>query len=467
MAHMIYEKDQYLEVKTSYDDHSIEISLNGGVYRLEYPKKVWAPLEDAIKRSIVDHIAFASTNYLTLIMGKKGVIYDTRLPLFDPSIFKNTICDLPSSAVLDKEYTADYIRDYFNMDFVFSREETIVWSRPYKPTDTAIISFTSGKESLLTLAVCLELGLKPILVNIIEPSNIYEHKHRLKLLKGLHEEFGVEYYTLPYEIGSLKDSKIGGVKNSSLGWGNQLFTYLFIFLPFVLQRKARYVFFGNEFSGDSETVNGEGFRTNFCYDQSSYWTLQLDNILRSLTGGAGRVGSLVGPLNEIAVAKCLHDGFPDLAKYQLSCFCDVPEAEEHRWCCSCSKCARNHAFLNALGKNPGDFGFWRDMFAEEYKPLFSVFGEGETFGYDRSGLGRVEQELALYMSAERLPENEFLRSYMKISRYNGGSDQNKELFKRDYSYYFGLQDYPAMPRELRQRVYSIYERILYSDIRET
>jgi len=71
------------------------------------------------------------------------------------------------------------------------------------------------------------------------------------------------------------------------------------------------------------------------------------------------------------------------------------------------------------------------------------------------------------MSAERLPENEFLRSYMKISRYNGGSDQNKELFKRDYSYYFGLQDYPAVPRELRQRVYSIYERILYSDIQET
>ncbi|MCJ7573164.1 hypothetical protein MUO93_02735, partial [Candidatus Bathyarchaeota archaeon] len=221
----------------------------------------------------MDHIAFASTNYLTLIMGKKGVFYDTRLPLFDPSIFKNTICDLPSSAVLDKEYTVDYIRDYFNMDFVFSREETIVWSRPYKPTDTAIISFTSGKESLLTLAVCLELGLKPVLINIIEPSNIYEHKHRLRLLKGLHEEFGVEYYTLPYEMGSLKDTRIEGVKGSSLGWGNQLFTYLFIFLPFILQRRVRYVFFGNEFSGDSETVNGEGFRTNFCYDQSSYWTL--------------------------------------------------------------------------------------------------------------------------------------------------------------------------------------------------
>jgi len=459
---MFYEKESYLKVSAKYTNDSIEIRLNGKRYRIEYPENVWRPLEDTIKKSIIDHIAFMSTNYLPLVFKKKGVIYDTRLPMFDSFSFKSMISDLPSGAVLDNKKTVDYIRHYYNLDFVFNSQEPIVWSKGFEPERTAIISFTSGKESLLSLALCRELGLEPILINVVEPSNTYEHKHKAKILRDLNREFGIKYYTIPHEVGLFHDAKHMGIEETSLGWGNQLMYYLFIYLPFIFHHKARYLFYGNEFSCDNEIINPEGFRTNFCYDQSSHWTKQLDIVARLLTGGSLRVGSLVGPLNEIAVMKCLHEGFPEFAKYQMSCFCEDPIAEEYRWCCNCSKCARNYAFIKALGVDPSKIGFWRDMFSKDCLDLFSAFNGDDTFGYDRSGLGREEQELALFLAHENSPDNEFLQGFRRRSKYNNGDcDGSPEgLFKRDYSLYFGIQSYNAMPEEIRDEVYEIYRRLL-------
>jgi hypothetical protein len=157
--------------------------------------------------------------------------------------------------------------------------------------------------------------------------------------------------------------------------------------------------------------------------------------MRLLTNGSAKVGSLVGPLNEIAVIKCLHQAFPELAKYQMSCFCDLPEAEEHRWCCNCSKCARNYAFLKAIGVDPEKLGFWSDMFNEECKKFFSIWEGKETYGFDRSGLGKGEQELALFLAYKNKSDNEFLQDFMKRSRYNNRDSDEGEtggIFKRDY-----------------------------------
>jgi hypothetical protein len=460
---MLYEKENYLEVNTKYNNNSIEIQLNKRNYRVEFPKNVWNPLEEPIKQSIIDHIAFLSTNYLPLILGKKGVIYNTRLPMFDCFSFKSMMFDMPSNAVLDGRKMVDYIKNYFNLDFVFASDEPVVWAKPFKARDTAVISFTSGKESLLTLAMCMELGLEPILINVVEPSNTYEHGHKIKILRELNKEFGIKYYSIPQEAGLFHDAKWMASRDTSMGWGNQLMYYMFIYLPFVFHHGARYLFYGNEASCDMETFNSEGFRSNFCYDQSSHWTIQQDIMMRLLTGGSSRVGSLVGPLNEIAVIKCLHSGFPELAKYQMSCFCDDPSVSEYRWCCSCSKCARNYAFIQAVDGDVKGVGFWRDMFSEEYKGLFSAFNGEETYGFDRSGLGREEQELALFLASEKMPDNPFLQEFNRRSKYNNvnyGEGTSFDLIKRDYAYYFTPQEYPAIPGELKDKVYDIYNKIL-------
>jgi len=134
-------------------------------------------------------------------------------------------------------------------------------------------------------------------------------------------------------------------------------------------------------------------------------------MLQVMTDGSAGVGSLVGPLNEIAVARCLHEGFPELAKYQMSCFCEDEVTQKYRWCCNCSKCARNYAFIKAVGGDTEKVGFWRDMLSEECRRLFSALEGNETYGFDRSGLGREEQELALLMAYKRNRENPILREF--------------------------------------------------------
>jgi hypothetical protein len=404
-----------------------------------------------------------STNYLPIVLKKKGIFYGTRQPMLESFVFESTVFDIPSSALLDGRSTVETLRQYYNTDFRFGGGETVVWGKKYKPRKRAVISFTSGKESLVTLALCRELGIEPILVNVVEPSNIYEEKHRRKLLEQMAEEFGVEWYMIRHEPGVFHDGRKMGYKPSSLGWGTQLLYYLVLFLPFMVHSGARYVFYGNENSCDKEAPHPEGFRTNYCFDQSTGWTMQMDIAARLLTGGSARVGSLVGPLNEIAVTKVLHDGYPDLAKYQMSCFCEDPPAEEHRWCCACSKCARTNAFIRGLGHDPAGVGFWKDMFTDEHAGFFPALGGTQTFGFDKSGVGREEQELALYMAAKREPDNPFLQKYMETSIYNGVSGEGgagSERFHRDYEFYMTPQPYEAMPAELRRRVYSIYRRIL-------
>jgi len=465
---MIYKKKEYLKVNTQYDNNSIGISLNGKCYRIEYPEKVWRPLDDKIKESIVDHIAFLSTNFLPLALDKKGVVYNTRLPMFDCFSFKNMMLDMPSNAVLDGVKTVDYLKRYLNLDFVFDPGEPVVWSKRFSPRKRAIISFTSGKDSLLTLAMCRELDLEPILINVVEPSNTFEGMHKAEIMRGLNREFGVECHMIPHEVGLFNDARSMGARETTLGWGSRLMYYLFLYLPFIIHHRARYLFYGNEYSCDKEEINEEGYRANYCYDQSSQWTMQMDTILRTLTCDSARVGSLVGPLNEIAVIKCLHSGFPELAKYQMSCFCDDPAVSEYRWCCNCSKCARNYAFIQAVDGDVKGVGFWRDMFSDDCLNLFSALGGKETFGFDSSGLGREEQEFALYLAHERLPENQFLSDFTERCRYSdhgGDAESGLELFKRDYDFYFGPQEYPAIPRELRSRVYEIYSNILLASKR--
>ena len=453
---MIYEKESYIKIKGKITNDGLEIQFNGKCYRLCYPENIWSPLDEKIKKSILDHVAFLATNYLPLVFDKKGIIYNTRVPMLDSFSFQSMIFDLPSSAFLDGKRSVDYTRNYYNLDFVFnSEEEPVVWAKKFKPKNVAVVSFTSGKDSLLTFALCRKLGIKPILVNIVEPSNTYESKHKREILEELQRKFGVDYHIVEHELGIFHDEKQMGFNETSLGWGNQLMYYLFIHLPFIFHYGAKYLFFGNELDCDRELVDGEGFRSNFCYDQSSFWTTQLDIMLRLMTGGSARVGSLVGPLNEIAIIKCLHEGFSELSKYQMSCYCMDPATENHRWCCNCSKCARNFAFLKALNIDVEQVGFWRDMFQEEYKKYFSVFEGKDTTGFDNSGLGREEQEFALFLAAKHFPNNEILRDFLDKSKFN-----DEKTFKEAYDYYFGVHEYSAIPKELKKQVYEILNQIL-------
>jgi hypothetical protein len=108
------------------------------------------------------------------------------------------------------------------------------------------------------------------------------------------------------------------------------------------------------------------------------------------------------------------------------------------------------------------------MFSDDCMNLFSALDGKDTFGFDSSGLGKEEQELALFLAHERFPDNQFLSDFTERCRYSdhgGDGESGLELFKRDYDFYFGPQEYPAIPRELKSRVYEIYSNILLANKR--
>ena len=78
-------------------------------------------------------------------------------------------------------------------------------------------------------------------------------------------------------------------------------------------------------------------------------------------------------------------------------------------------------------------------------------------------MGREEQELALFLAAEKDPSNQFLKDYMQLTPYLNNSN-GKNRFKKDYSHYFGVQQYEAIPYEIKQDVYDLYLKILENPI---
>lgn len=144
---MLPNKDDYLSVNAGYNGKGLEIRLNGNIYKVEYPPEVWGSLDEDAKKMVVDHVAFMSTNYLPIVLGKRGIVYSTRQPILESLAFESTVFDIPSSALLDGRSAVDTLRSYYNMDFVFNGGETIVWEKKYRPRKRAIISFTSGRRA--------------------------------------------------------------------------------------------------------------------------------------------------------------------------------------------------------------------------------------------------------------------------------------------------------------------------------
>jgi len=103
-----------------------------------------------------------------------------------------------------------------------------------------------------------------------------------------------------------------------------------------------------------------------------------------------------------------------------------------------------------------EVGFWQDMFQEKLLKNFSVFNGDDTTGFDKSGLGREEQEFSLFLAAKYLPENKELQYFRSNSKFN-----DEETFKKAYEFYFGVHEYSAIPAELKKQVYDVLTQLLF------
>jgi hypothetical protein len=450
-------KEEFLAIKSELSENGITISVKGKKYRIDYPPEIWKAYSDTNKELLLDNLTFLQTCHLPASHGKKGAVYSTALPLFETFAFKSTMYDIPSTAVIDKKKTAEYIKGFFNSDFLFSSYDVVLPDPAKKKKNgnskktTAVILFTAGKESLLTLALCLEMGITPIPVYINEDTSHPEAKHKRKIIARMEEDYGMKIHTMVNDPGKMRYCDLGEEGNN-WGAGAQLITYVLSVMPFVDYFDADHILFGNEYSCDSYSYDEEGFKSCVAFDQSSEWAKQLNIIAKMLSNRSVEVGSLVAPLQEIGLLRILHERYPQLGKLQMSCFSDTEEGKDRIWCGNCSKCARLFGFFKGLGIDTDKIGFQNNMFTKPNKKHFSLFG-GEGLCYDALGVGSEEQAFAMYMASRRGAKGYLMDQFKKLPQYK----EIKTNFRKLHKKYFSIYENIATPYELKEQLMDIFD----------
>ena len=450
-------KKSHLKVQASAIENGISISLDilpCKKFTIEYPDDIWQKTPPSIQRVLADNLAFANTHFLPLMLKKKSIAYNFPAPLLESFLFKNQLYDMIYCEQADNVPHLSYFKQFYNLEHTFnaSKESALPDNKEIgnfqNKQDSAIIPFTFGKESLLTVALCIELGIKPILVYSQEPSHPYEEVYKLKKLEEFKKEFNIDAYFIKNGSGLFRYGKAFQIKSSTeIGWGSQTTILALMMLPFVYQYQAKYILSGDE-KLNNEFENYQGWNSFSSNDQTSVWTLQKNNMIRLLTKGQCFVKSSLEPLEEIAIFWSLHNKYPEFGKYQFSCSAEYPLYENTAWCHKCYKCARMYLFAEACGISPETIGFKKNLLQRK------VFGH--YFGKEKKTGSTQELDFAFYILYKKKKLNELFHIFEK----------EKLPMLKPWTWYknnfLNLQEAMNLPNIYKPKMLKIFEHELHN-----
>jgi len=445
-----------LAIKAKQTENGLEIGFRGSKYVLQYPDGIWKEYPQSARDVLFDNLVYAETIHLPLTHRRKEIRYDISPPYFQPYFYQNMVMDLPSCADVDGTKTSELLKEFMEIRTTF-RDQEIKFPNHVEETreNSSVVSISFGKDSLLTWAVCRELGLNPQTCYIVEPLLTYEEKHKTVLAEKFNNEFGVKLNKIVHTAGHLRDGIRLGVGKTEIGWGLQSTEYALIILPVAHKFQARYILFGNEQSCAEYYHDREGYICYPAYDQSHIWTKQIDSMTRQLTGGEVRTMSVIEPLNDIAVVYILYKRYPEVAKYHMSCFVDTEAGRDKRWCLDCAVCSKMYLLIAASGFDPKAVGLTRNMLTEECKDYFSLFGGSSVHTYALTGRGRDEQLFGFYLAWKNGDRSDLVREFE--TRFLGeAKGREDELYKT----FFGLHESITMPAHINREAMSIYKEVL-------
>lgn len=363
-------KDSVLKVNSVVTAQGITLSVGGKKFATTFPKAVWQKTPAALKKFLQDNLVFGDTHFLPLLYGNTTIKYSTRLPFLESFLFRNQLNDLIRCEKADGVPPQTYIKNFYNLEFSFAEGESIgpeFSKKQFKKNKrpTAVIPFTFGKESLLTFALCRELGIKPVLVYSQEPSQPHEEAYKKKKLLEFGKKFGVDTYFIKHEPGLFRyDMAFKENVNRELGWGTQTTMLALQMIPFVYAYGAEYVLFGSEFANNEVLMSDEGWKLFISCDQTYFWTEQQNNMVRLLTEGQCHVRASLQSMQELNILYILHHRYPEIGKYQFSCLAENPLYKGSQWCHVCYKCSRIFLYASAVGIDPFTIGFKKDLLNE-------------------------------------------------------------------------------------------------------
>ncbi|MCX8178428.1 MAG: hypothetical protein N3D75_01205 [Candidatus Aenigmarchaeota archaeon] len=446
-----------ININSKITKNGIKIKFNKKNYELNYSKSIWSGLNNEMKGFLLDNISFLSTFHLPLFFDDDSIKYNTSEPLLKNFFKEIVLGDIPNFSDIEKKDTSEIIKKYYNMEFYFENIEAKLPKWEASGLDGASINFTFGKESLLTFGVCREIGIETELTYFHGSREETEFKLKKILATNFKKKFNQKINFVKNTLEYLNIAeKIDAKSNTNWGYGNQLTEYTLASLPLINHNLKKFILLGNEKSCNNYYFNQNGYKTYPVFDQSVKFMVDLNNIIRLITNENVSVFSIVEPLNEIAIMKILHNRYPDVAKFQFSCFPDNINSSD-RWCHYCTKCARIYLFFKAIGIDPKLVGFKKDLFSKNFMNNFSIFN-GKTENavvYDYSGLGRDEQLFAFYLAYRNGQKGKAIELFKK--RYLNEAKQREDELINEF---FGIFEPKTIPKEYKSNILSIYKEEL-------
>ena len=449
-----------LEINSKEIKNGISIDFQGVQYPIIYQNDEWNSIPLETRNALRDNLIFATTMHLPLIYESNRIIYHSGRPLLEPYFFQNFIKDIPSCTEVDELDTDEVIRKFLNTQIIFENPEIQYPSSiPVKDAHKALIGMSFGKDSLLTYAVADELDLDPEIVYIIEQSLTYEEKHKKNLASKFKSEFGKELQILTHETGKLRDYVHLGMPKSEFGWGLQNTEYTLELIPFAYALHAKYILFGNEQTTAASYMDDSNKWTIYpAYDQSHLWTVHLNQVSQAFSGRSVLTGSLIEPLMDMMIQYMLAHRYPEIAKYQMSCFTENEFGADYHWCHHCNVCAKMYLLCVGSGIDPRAIGLRENMLKKEFKEFYTLFGGKTSLTYLNTGIARDEQLFAFYCAARKGVKADLIEIFKESELYQEAKEREDDLFKTFCSIYDSI----SVPKELKNRLISIYKEELSS-----
>lgn len=440
-----------LKVRSNND--GVSFALRNKEFKLRYPLG-WGSYPKEAKPCLIDNLAHILTINVPLVAELPGLSYNTSYPMFKSFFDRIILRELPALNNDYKPSTEEILRRHNNITFKFRDYEVKSPAWNFDVENKALIPLSCGKDSLLTLAVCQEIGLKPVGVYINDTVSPPENRIKLDFIRRVSKEFKFNTVIVTNEVEQLNDFEHWGTEESCIGYSHMITGFIFVAMPLAHYFRAKYIALGNQQDMNFPFTNKDGFVAYVSFAQTTEWGREMDYMARRMTRGKVGVTSVIQPLTNIAITKILHGRYRDYGKYQVSCDC-LDDSQQSRWCLDCNKCARLSLFMLATGSDPSQAGFPARMLDKKHEKYYRLFEGKEVDSYEKSPEAKEQQLLAFYM-AYRNGVKGYLIDKFKKQFLDEAKAREDELYKK----FFSIYEPETLPKDIRHGLVSIYKEEL-------
>lgn len=428
-----------MEVQANNTPRGFSLEIRGAWHaapcELRFPEKIWRSFP--AKNRLINELSYILTLVTPLILRHPTVWYSTPVPKFFnlyndcfEQAIPNLVECIPAESANDilQQFRATG-RHFLEKCPTEKMEKLSEWDE-----NRMVLPFSFGKDSLLSLATLRRLGYEVILVNIDERVLPRGKKIRETLKNDMPEDLRLSFYTVTNEIQLLSDYQVLERPETRLHQVHIYFVYLFAMIPFCTYFRAPTIVFSNEYHHSLNHVHKEGYLLANKVMQSLDITRKLKHLAEDFSTGQISAVNLIGSLGNFAIHRILHEAFPDLGKYRITCHMEV--CDYKRWCHACPNCAQAFIHFLAMGLDPFRMGFEVSMLGEDKNTFFSLFKKSLHDRDDYHRFIRDEEALAFLLAHRRGVQGPLMDRFRK-EFLAGTEKQEKKLRKKIFKLHKG------------------------------